>query len=144
MKEENMKISGNCHCGKINYSAEIDPTKVILCHCKDCQIMSGAANRGIVIAIDGSFKMTGEIKDYIKTSADSGNLRTQAFCPNCGTHIYSSSVGAVPQNATRIYNIRLGTISQCNELKPNAEIWCNSRQSWLKAVDGAKQVPKQP
>ncbi len=40
-----MKIDGSCHCGHISYQAEIDPDKVVVCHCTDCQTMSGAAFR---------------------------------------------------------------------------------------------------
>jgi hypothetical protein len=32
-----MKIDGSCHCGCITYEAEIDPTKVMICHWTDCQ-----------------------------------------------------------------------------------------------------------
>ena len=37
-----MKIQGGCHCGKISYEAEIDPEKVAICHCTDCQSGSGS------------------------------------------------------------------------------------------------------
>jgi len=40
-----MKIDGSCHCGAIRYEAQIDPDKVVLCHCTDCQAMSGAPYR---------------------------------------------------------------------------------------------------
>jgi hypothetical protein len=28
-----MKIDGCCHCGYITYEAEIDPEKILICHC---------------------------------------------------------------------------------------------------------------
>jgi len=28
-----MKVEGRCHCGKIAYEAEVDPTAVQICHC---------------------------------------------------------------------------------------------------------------
>ena len=31
-----MKVDGACHCGSIRYEAEVDPAKVIICHCTDC------------------------------------------------------------------------------------------------------------
>ena len=37
-----MKIDGRCHCGCITYEAEIDPDKVMICHCTDCQTLSGS------------------------------------------------------------------------------------------------------
>ena len=40
-----MKIDGGCHCGYITYTAEIDPETSGLCHCTDCQTLSGSAFR---------------------------------------------------------------------------------------------------
>jgi hypothetical protein len=38
-----MKIDGGCHCGYITYEAEADPEKTTICHCTDCQRLSGSA-----------------------------------------------------------------------------------------------------
>jgi len=35
-----MRIDGQCHCGLISYEAEIDPEKVMICHCTDCQTLT--------------------------------------------------------------------------------------------------------
>jgi hypothetical protein len=32
-----MKIEGGCLCGKVRYSADVEPTFVGVCHCKNCQ-----------------------------------------------------------------------------------------------------------
>jgi|tagenome__1003787_1003787.scaffolds.fasta_scaffold20790291_3 hypothetical protein len=32
-----MKIDGSCHCGAVRCTAQINPDKVTLCHCTDCQ-----------------------------------------------------------------------------------------------------------
>jgi hypothetical protein len=40
-----------------------------------------------------TFKMTGQPSLYLKTTADSGNPRLQAFCPRCGSPIYSTTPG---------------------------------------------------
>ena len=42
-----MKIDGACHCGAIAYEAELDPEKVAICHCDDCQALSGSAFRTV-------------------------------------------------------------------------------------------------
>jgi len=44
-----MRIDGRCHCGYITYEAEIDPEKVMICHCTDCQTLSGSAFRTVVL-----------------------------------------------------------------------------------------------
>ena len=42
-----MKITGGCHCGAITYEAEVDAERVALCHCTDCQTLSGSAFRSV-------------------------------------------------------------------------------------------------
>lgn len=51
-----MDIDGGCHCGKLTFSAAVDADHVIICHCTDCQTLSGSAYRTVVPAIEGSFK----------------------------------------------------------------------------------------
>ena len=43
-----MKIDGGCHCGYIAYEAEADPAKAMICHCTDCQTLSGSAFRTVL------------------------------------------------------------------------------------------------
>jgi hypothetical protein len=40
-----MDIDGACHCGRITFTARIDPSRVSLCHCTDCQAFSSSAFR---------------------------------------------------------------------------------------------------
>jgi len=44
-----MKIDGHCHCGQITFEAEVDPNSVMICHCTDCQRLSGSA--GVLAAL---------------------------------------------------------------------------------------------
>jgi hypothetical protein len=54
-----MKIDGACHCGKLAYQAEIDPDRVGVCHCTDCQVLSGSAFSVFVPAPAASFSLRG-------------------------------------------------------------------------------------
>jgi hypothetical protein len=45
-----MKIDGACHCGCVRYEAEVNLEQVAICHCTDCQIISGSAFRTVVFA----------------------------------------------------------------------------------------------
>jgi hypothetical protein len=133
-----MQIDGACHCGYITYVAEIDPERVGICHCTDCQTLSGSAFRTSVSAPKESFSLRGgQPKIYIKT-AESGNKRVQAFCPECGTPIYS----AAPTDP-QTFNIRVGTARQRAELKPKSQGWCRSARDWVMDLKSIKQFPKQ-
>ena len=131
-----MKIDGGCHCGQITYEAEVDAGKVIVCHCTDCQTLSGSAFRTVVFAAEQTFSfLSGQPKIYIKT-AESGAKREQVFCPECGTQIYSASVGAGP----RTLGLRVGTARQRAELRPSAQYWCRSAQDWVNDLGSVKRI----
>ena len=133
-----MKIDGSCHCGNISYVAEIEPQQVMICHCTDCQALSGSAYRTVVPALDDSFKLlSGTPRIYVKT-AESGVKRAQAFCPDCGTPIYAGPAEGGPG----MLGIRVGTCRQRDQLVPQKQHWSRSAQSWvgdLSAIATEKQ-----
>jgi len=134
-----MKINGGCHCGFITYEATIEPEHIGICHCTDCQTLSGSAFRTGALASKDNFRLlSGQPKIYVKT-AQSGAKRAQAFCPECGTHIYASAV-TDPQ----IYSIRTGTARQRHALIPKSQIWCRSAQGWVTDIASIKQFDQQP
>lgn len=124
-----MKIDGACHCGKITYEAEADPGKARICHCTDCQILSGTAFRVVVPVPEANFKVSGEPKVYVKF-AESGRKRAQAFCDECGTPLYATSVDDGP----KVYGIRTGTIRQRAAFVPRREFWHRSALPWLRPL----------
>jgi len=134
-----MKIDGSCHCGRISYEAEIDPTTVVICHCTDCQTLSGSAFRVVVPANEGTFVLlSGEPKVYVKVG-ESGNRREQTFCANCGTPIYSAPPGDLAHVV-----LRVGTTRQRDQLRPVDQYWFRSAQRWLQNLSAMKTREKQP
>ena len=127
-----MHIDGACHCGRISFTAEVDPARVMVCHCSDCQVLSGSPFRAVVAVPIGSFTLRGEPKGYVKV-AESGNRRSQVFCPECGTPLYATA----PDNPTAVI-IRLGCVKQRAELAPAVQIWHQSSMPWLA---GLHEIP---
>jgi hypothetical protein len=122
-----MHIDGHCHCGAIAFEADIDPDEVGICHCTDCQHLTGSAYRVTVSVPRADFRIiTGEPKTYIKTG-DNGRTRFQMFCGNCGSPIYTTGAD---EDAEEI-GIRWGNISQRRGLAPNRQIWCSSAANWF-------------
>jgi len=114
-----MKIDGACHCGYITYVAEVDPDKAGICHCTDCQTLSGSAFRMSVPAAKDAFSLrSGQPKIYVKT-AESGAKRAQ------------------------IFNIRIGTARQRAEVRPKSQGWCRSARDWVMDLHSIKQFDKQ-
>ena len=131
-----MKIDGACHCGHIAYQAEVDPNEVYVCHCTDCQTISGSAFRWAVPIAEEAFALVkGEPKTYIK-KAESGAMSHQLFCPECASPLYSISIGGGPQ----FFNLRLGPARQRAELRLKSQHWCRSAQHWVTDLDQAAEV----
>ncbi|MGE0562937.1 MAG: GFA family protein [Pseudolabrys sp.] len=135
-----MKVTGACACGDIRIEGEINPDNVRLCHCTDCQTGSGSAFRFNVPISGETFRMTGTPSIYVKTTAESGNPRAQAFCPRCGTAIHSTTPGEGQQKA---YMVRAGILHQREQLIPKQQIWYRSAQSWVTDLAGVPKAMKQ-
>ena len=132
-----MKIDGSCHCGQISFSAQIDPARVMVCHCNDCQILSGAPFRAVAVAPYESLALRGEPKGYVKV-AQSGNRRAQFFCPECATPLFSTA----PENPTTVV-IRLGCVKQRAQLAPAVQIWQGAAMPWLEHLHGVPASSEQ-
>ena len=132
-----MQIDGGCHCGRIRYRAEANPKDVAVCHCTDCQALSGSPFRAMVVVPAESFHIEGEPRLYVKT-ADSGRRRAQAFCPDCGSAIY-----AADPEAPKTYSIRLGGVRQRRDLgPPKRQIWRDSALDWATDFDDTPSAPQ--
>jgi hypothetical protein len=134
-----MKINGGCHCGYITYEGEVDPDKTAICHCTDCQTLSGAAFRAVIPVPDHSFSLlSGAPTIYVK-AAESGAKRAQGFCPRCGSSIYSTAAGDGPKD----YYVRVGTVHQRDRLVPKVQIWSRSRQRWVSDLGAIRSIETQ-
>lgn len=135
-----MKIDGACHCGYITIEGEADPEKTTVCHCTDCQTGTGSAFRVSVPVAGSTFRMKGEPTAYVKTTADSGSPRVQAFCPRCGSPIYSTTPGEGVQPS---YTVRVGILRQRGELVPRRQNWSRSALSWVTELGRVHKNAKQ-
>jgi hypothetical protein len=134
-----MKVHGNCHCGRIAYEAEVDPGRTTICHCTDCQALTGTAYRVSVPTRVEDFRLlAGEPAIYTKTGS-SGAKRLQAFCANCGSPIYAAAA-----EAATTYGLRTGNIVERAALVPTKQIWCDSALGWTMDIDGVEKHAKEP
>jgi hypothetical protein len=121
-----MDVFGSCHCGAITYRARVDPDKASVCHCTDCQKLSGSPYRVSIAAPADTFEiLSGVPTIYVKT-AESGNKRAHAFCPNCGAPVYSAAATTDPPT----YTLRVGCLEQRALLPPRRQAWCRSAVPW--------------
>lgn len=106
-----MQINGQCHCGQITYEAEIDAEAVSICHCRDCQTLTGSPFRVTAICSASDVKLTGGTPKVYGKRGDNGRMRLQHFCADCGSRCsraarairptIGASAGAASASATR-------------------------------------------
>jgi hypothetical protein len=132
-----MKVDGSCYCGKITFEGEVDPESVNVCHCTDCQNFTGSPFRTSILTPAEHFRLkSGTPTTFIKT-AESGNQRIHAFCPECGTPVYASAISDPPT-----YTLRLGTLKQRAQLKPKKQIWMRSALPWFQDLSGVERFER--
>jgi hypothetical protein len=85
---------------------------MINCHCRDCQISSGAPFASGIVVKTADLEISGEPKTYA-VPASSGGLTTRSFCPDCGTPLFTQS-SAYPQ----VTSIRFPSLDDTSDFKP--------------------------
>lgn len=80
--------TGGCACGAVRYAVSAEPVFMNHCQCRDCQQRSGTGHGSyLTFASPGEVEVTGAATHW-DIVADSGNVKTHAFCPACGTPVY--------------------------------------------------------
>jgi hypothetical protein len=91
-----------------------------VCHCTDCQKASGGGPNYVALAPKTAFEVTkGEARVYF-SKGDSGEDAGRAFCPNCGTPLWS-----LPANAP-FTTVKLGALDHNSDLTPALHLYTAS------------------
>jgi hypothetical protein len=119
-----MSRTGSCQCGAVRIAASADPFVIRACWCRDCQKLSGGgATHNAFFKVE-EVAVEGEVRWHV-VRADSGNLLSRGFCPQCGNPLLARS-NARPQ----FIGVRIGAFDDRDELGPQSVIWAASAPSW--------------
>ena len=133
-----MHIDGQCHCGFVTYEAEIDPENVSICHCTDCQRLTGSPYRVTVSVPREAVRLTKNPPKLYTKTAENGRKRLQYFCPECGSPLFTAGT----DKDAEVWGIRWGSINQRAGLKPKSQIWCDSALDWFGETQALPGVPR--
>jgi hypothetical protein len=125
---------------RVQFANSVQMEKTTVCHCTDCQVGTGSAFRVNVLVPGATFRITGQPATYLKTTAESGNPRLQAFCPRCGSPIYSTSPGEGQQAS---YMVRVGILRQRRDFAPRRQNWFRSALPWVSSLATLHRNEKQ-
>lgn len=129
-----MDLKGSCACGALRYQLTADPLIVHVCHCRDCQRLTGSAFV-TNIWIEKKFVEVGATSPKsFKLTAGSGKPHEVFFCERCGTYVWSK-YHASPGDTLLV---RVGALDHPESVKPDVHIFTRSKLPW---VDLPKEVP---
>ncbi|HEX5326932.1 MAG TPA: GFA family protein, partial [Acetobacteraceae bacterium] len=116
------KITGGCLCGKVRYSADVEPAFTAVCHCRNCQKASGSAFSIVVGVPPAALSVHGELNTF-GDKGDSGKAILRRFCPDCGSAVLDEAE-AMPG----VVMVQAGTLDDPSWVKPTMQIYCDSAQ----------------
>ena len=114
-------FKGKCLCGGVTYTSLKDPIISINCHCEDCRKSTGSVFGTNVFVNEEQIEIIGELTQYTHL-ADSGNIMTKMFCPNCGSLVAGTNSGR-----PNVVSIRAGTIDNLEIINPSVNVFLESR-----------------
>jgi hypothetical protein len=91
MTTEPFLMTGGCHCRALRYKLTAPPLGVYVCHCTDCQSLSGAAFAIGAVVPTPAFTLTGSLR-LIRRVLGSATISHRAICPDCGVWVCGGSI----------------------------------------------------
>jgi hypothetical protein len=117
-------LTGGCQCGAIRYSVSVEPRFSLICHCRQCQHLTGTGHAAQFAVSFASTVIEGTLSFYDLT-ADSGNAVRNGFCRDCGTPILKISA-AMPD----AFVIHAGSMDDPGKFKPDFVVFDHAKQPW--------------
>jgi hypothetical protein len=113
-----------------------------VCHCTDCQSLSGAAFTIGVVIPAGALILTGSPR-LVQRILGSGAITHRWICPECGVWICGGSkLDVVAPGEKRV--VRGGTFDDTSLIEPTTHYWTRSAQSWIIFPEGVTLHATQP
>lgn len=121
---------GGCLCGKVRYQIWSSPLTVGFCHCRQCQLAPGAPLNAFAVFDKQNVTFTGDAPATFASS----QLSRRAFCPTCGTSIYTDvrNIG--------YYSIRVGTLDNPADFPPQLHFGVESQIPWVQIHDDLPRI----
>ena len=126
------KAEGGCACGAVRYALRAKPIIVHACHCTDCQRITGTAFvLNAWIERDQVELLSGEPVSFRFT--DGGRNSCVYFCSKCGTYVWTDY-------RPGFWFVRVGTLDDPKQFKPDMHIFTRSKQPWLTPVSSVVSI----
>ena len=123
-----MRLTGGCMCGAVRYALESEPFDCGWCHCRTCQLSSGAPAMVFASVPDSDFTWA-RGADHVKSAASS-SFGHREFCGQCGTP-FLMKVDHHPETV----DFSVATLDNPEAISPEFHIFWSSRIGWFEPRD---------
>ena len=131
--------TGGCLCGAVRYEVAWPLSRVVVCHCTDCQKQAGTAFSEVGVSRRDGLQVTGELQTFSHPGS-SGQMVNRKFCGRCGSPILTDTAAAREQG---IVFIKAGTLDKADDLAPTVHFWTQSAHQWFTLPDGVTCLEQQ-
>jgi hypothetical protein len=130
---------GGCACGAVRYEIEGEPMVMGDCQCLTCQKKSGTGHGSyLTFPNREKVKLTGKAALW-DIAGDSGNVKTHAFCPVCGSPVYLT-FKAMPQ----LFTVHAASLDDPGRYKPQMVTYAMRGLPWDHVDPALAKFDKMP
>jgi len=127
------KLEGGCLCRTVAYTVEDNFTKLIVCHCTQCQQITGSAHASNLLTdLDNIIWLRGE--DQLIRYDDPERDFTKVFCSKCG-----SGLPFVNKSRTHLI-VPAGSLRKAPSFSTRVNLFCSEQPSWCQKHISEKSV----
>ncbi len=130
--------TGGCACGAIHYEIAGEPIFSNHCQCRHCQRKSGTGHGSYLTFPRAGVAVKGEATHW-DMIADSGSVKTRAFCPTCGSPVYQT-YPAMPD----IFTIHAASLDDPRRFTPQAVTYAVRGYAWDQLDPALTKFEKMP
>lgn len=123
-----MKHTGQCLCGSVRFTAQVETPEINACHCIQCQRWAGGSP--YLSAQVTEVELEGESVIGTFQASEWGE---RGFCTSCGSTLFWRMQGGP------ITNLAIGLFDDRNGWSVSREIFVDHRAGWLPAWQEASQ-----
>jgi len=128
-------MTGGCLCGAVRFRLKSAPFDAGWCHCRTCQLNSGAPAMVFASVAEGDW--VAENGAEIIRSVASSPFGRRSFCGSCGTPLF---VKVVHQPETIDFSV--ATLDEPDAVAPGFHIFWGSRVAWFDPGDDLRRHEK--
>ncbi|WP_138518246.1 GFA family protein [Limnobacter alexandrii] len=134
----NNTFRAQCQCGQLAVTFTQAPVAQLICHCRDCQTISGMPYAKAAFFKAEEHCAQGEFK-AIEMTGGSGKPKQYRRCSHCNDFVYAT-VDAL----TGLLGVAADRLGPPFEFQPMAHVWTSEKAPEVEIPPGVFQFPKAP